>query len=220
MKLTPLKIGGISAVSNELARSSDPVSELVVRASFEAAAISGTDKAFLNPTIAPVAGVSPGSVTFGAPIIAATATSHEAILSAFREMMDEITTDFIAPVFVCTPRTAISLSFVTTASSGLAFPFITARGGTIQGVPVITSSSAPSDSLVFLDGGTLVFGDDGIEFDASKYATVVMDDAPSGSGVMSSYFQENQIGYRLIRRINWARSQDGGVATLTGIVGP
>jgi hypothetical protein len=107
------------------------------------------------------------------------------------------------------------------------FPNVTMKGGTLLGLPVITSQYAaigsPADHIVILvNAEDIYLSDDGqVTVDASREAALEMDDSPEGSPASSgasmiSLWQSNLIGLRAERYINWQRRRDAAVAWLTG----
>jgi hypothetical protein len=110
------------------------------------------------------------------------------------------------------------------------FPGITMNGGTLNGMPVITSEFVPTatngESYVFLINAQDIYladlGDVNVDF--SREASVEMSDAPTinatnGTGAsMVSLWQTNCVGFRAERTINWARRRAAGVAVLDSVL--
>ena len=88
-----------------------------------------------------------------------------------------------------------------------------------KGYPVVVSPGAGAN-LIFVDAPAIAVADDGIELDVSDQALVQMDDAPTpatASTLYTSLWQENKVGIRVERYLNW-KAATGAVqftATLT-----
>ena len=60
--------------------------------------------------------------------------------------------------------------------------------------------------------------DGGVDVSISSEASLQMDDAPTaGAAQLVSLWQNNLIGFRAERTVNWARRRDNSVAYLTGV---
>ncbi len=103
------------------------------------------------------------------------------------------------------------------------FPDITMRGGSLEGIPVIASQYAaigsPANNLVILvNAGDIFLADDGgVTIDVSMEASLEMADDPTNGGsptetTLVSLWQDNLIGLRAERFINWARGRESAVA--------
>ena len=121
------------------------------------------------------------------------------------------------------PATALALSLKRTSADLPAFPGITVMGGTLFGVPVITSSHCPGSTsggnlIVLLDADSILLADDGeIGISVSDQGAIQLDSSPSSSAAaLVSLFQNNLIGIRASRAINWLRRHDEGVAYVDG----
>jgi hypothetical protein len=115
------------------------------------------------------------------------------------------------------------------------FPGMLANGGTFMGRPVIVSdhitpTGSPATSIIVLMIPQEIYlSDDGqVMVDASREASLQMDDAPtmastSGSPAaptatsVVSMFQTNSVAIRAERYINWVRRRDAAVQYLTGV---
>jgi hypothetical protein len=106
-------------------------------------------------------------------------------------------------------------------AGGLAFPDITPRGGSLMGIPVITSNAVPSSLsggsiIALVDAAEILYADDNlISVDSSNEASVQMLDTPSDSAAqMVSLWQSNLVGFRLTAYRNYLRRRDEAVAVL------
>jgi HK97 family phage major capsid protein len=97
-------------------------------------------------------------------------------------------------------------------------------GGTFFGIPVVTSNAVPIESdattsIVLMDASQIFLADEGgITLDVSMEASLQMDGAPSaGATTLVSLWQNNMVGLRAERYINWQRRRDAAVAVLSQI---
>ncbi|MBR1231976.1 phage major capsid protein [Bradyrhizobium sp. AUGA SZCCT0182] len=218
------KIGGIVVFTDELARSAEPDAPELIRQDLAGAVAEFSDVAFLDPTIAEVVGVSPASITYGAPTVASTGTTADAFAADFRALCALIETNMIAPYLVMKATTAIALAAMNVQLTRN----VGAKGGNIAGIPVIISASTPTDSnspsdgtIILIDAAEVFMNEGGLEFDASKNAIVQMSNAPdspvTAATQMQSLWQNNLIGVLVRRYIRWERRRENSVAVLTGV---
>jgi len=225
------KIAGISVVTEELARFSDPSIQTLVRDDLSEAVIERMDIDFINPAKAAGTGASasPASVTNGVTPIASTATSDEEAISAEINSLWAVADDTNLPatsaVYITDVRTVRGLIGLRTALGQSAFPNLTITGGSIGGVPVIVSNYVPNDStgslFVLAFASEIYLSDDGqVGVDISREATIVMDDdataTPTAAQIVSM-FQTNQLAIRAERYVNWSKRRAQAVAFLTGV---
>jgi hypothetical protein len=103
------------------------------------------------------------------------------------------------------------------------------NGGTLLGIPVITSEHVESGLVAMVNANDIYFADDGgIRIDMSREASVEMLDSnltgdsvgvvPGTAASTVSLWQTNSVGLLAERTINWARRRTSAVAYLTGVV--
>jgi hypothetical protein len=81
---------------------------------------------------------------------------------------------------------------------------------------VIVSQHVPSGVIVLAAASEIYLADDGqVMIDTSREATLMMDDAPTGTATRSM-FQMNEIAIRAERYINWAKRRSAAVQLITG----
>jgi hypothetical protein len=95
------------------------------------------------------------------------------------------------------------------------FPGIGVSGGTALGLTIITSN-ALGNRIIALDPNSILLADEGqVTIDASREASVQMDSAPDNPSlattVLTSFWQNNLIGLRAERFINWKKARTGSV---------
>jgi HK97 family phage major capsid protein len=127
-------------------------------------------------------------------------------------------------VFIMTQQTALSISLMTNSLGNKEFPDINMQGGTLLGIPVVTSENVPSTggsptdgyAIILASTKDIVIADDGnVTIDASREASLQMDTAPdspaTASTIMVSMFQQNMTAIRAERYINWGKRRTGAV---------
>jgi hypothetical protein len=126
------------------------------------------------------------------------------------------------------PTEALTLSTLVTTEGVPAFPQLGATGGSILGIPAVTSvgaarSGSPSERVfAVVDGAQILVADDNaIEVSASNVASLQLDsattqDARDGTSTsVISLFQTDSTAVKIGRTINWERAQDAAVAWCT-----
>jgi HK97 family phage major capsid protein/HK97 family phage prohead protease len=215
------KCAGIVVLTDELVRFSNPSAEAVVRQDLTAAIAQFLDYDFVNPAKAAVADTSPASITNGAATLAASGTTA----AAFRTDIKALFANFINAnigvagcAWIMEETQALSISLMLNAlGTAQEFPGITMSGGTLLGLPVIVSENIPSGLIVLAKPSEILLADDnGVTLDASREASLQMDSAPAnGAAELVSLWQNNMVGLRAERYINWKRRRTGAVAYIT-----
>jgi HK97 family phage major capsid protein len=225
------KIAGISVVTEELARFSDPSIQMLVRDDLAEAVIERMDIDFINPAKAAGTGASasPASVTNGVTPIPSTATSDEEAITqeinSLWAVADETNLPATSAVYITDVRTVRGLIGLRTALGARAFPNLTITGGSIGGVPVLVSNYVPNDTsgslFILAFASEIYLSDDGqVGIDISREATIVMDDDATATptiGQVVSMFQTNQLAIRAERYVNWSKRRPQAVAYLSSV---
>lgn len=229
--LEPLKVANIAALTMEVLRDSSPSAELLVRDGLADALRARLDIDFIDPTKAASAGISPASITNGVTPIVSSGITADHIRTDVRALMATFIAANNAPtsgVWVMSATTALALSLMTNALGQSEFPGVTMNGGAFAGLPVIVSEYVPSDTAggyVFLVNASDVYlADDGdIAVDMSDQASLEMSDTPTQNGTtptsstMVSLWQNNLVGFRAERTINYSKRRASAVAVLSGV---
>jgi hypothetical protein len=110
------------------------------------------------------------------------------------------------------------------------FPNMTATGGTLYGMTVIASESVPAEGgspagnriILVKPSEILVADEGGVLLDVSREASVQMNTTPdnpaTASTVMVSFWQNNLVGLRAERFINWVRRRSEAVVVIEGAI--
>jgi HK97 family phage major capsid protein len=136
--LTPLKVAGIVALTDELVRSADPAAEPLVRSDLVGAIGELIDTSFVDPENGGVADVSPPSITHGLTPISSTGNPAEDLRLLLADF-DHVERGYL----LLNPKTATEMALARDSAGAFLFPDLGARGGFVVGVPVITSSGVP-----------------------------------------------------------------------------
>jgi len=223
------KAAGIVVISQELARFSSPSAEALIRTDMLDTMGQFLDEQIIDPSVVAVANVSPAAITQG--ILTQSVTSTGATVALVTADVKSIFDLFAAAelstqgcVWVMRPQDAVALQMLRTSQDVFAFPNINADGGSWFGYPVITSTSVPSSVsggsiIAFIKQSEIFVADDGgVRIDVSEQASLQMDSAPStGAQSLVSLWQNNLIGIRAERFINWQRRRDTAVAYIDAV---
>ncbi len=229
--LEPLKVANIAVVTMELLRDSSPSAEAIVRDQLAAALAARLDIDFVDPDKAAVSGVSPASITNGVSAIASSGTDADAVRCDIAALLQTYVAANNPPttgVIVMSANLAIQLMTMQNALGQAEFPGMTMMGGVLLGIPVITSEyltdfAVSAGEYVFMINASDIWVGDGggVSVDMSDQASLQMDSEPTQDGTgtptatsVVSLWQNNLVGFRCERTINWAKRRSSAVAVL------
>jgi len=225
LTLPPLKVANICVLTMESIRFSSPKSDTIVRDQLAAALKERLDLDFITPAKTAVAGVSPASVTNGAPSIVSSGDDADAVRLDIRSLIAKYMAANNPPtsgVFIMGSTVAAALTSMTNPLGQPEFAGMSMTGGVLFGFPVIASDYAPAGVVVLVNASDIYLADDGdITIDSSNEASLEMSDAPTGSSItptatqLVSMYQTNSVAIRAERVINWLRRRTQSVAYLT-----
>jgi hypothetical protein len=204
--LPPAKLARNYPFSRELVRQVD-MQNIIERRVVRGVA-RGTDRNFLDPSLAAVPNSNPASITFGATEIPSTGATAAAVEADVADALGALSGGIPArPYVVVSPSVALYLSTLRTSGERV-FPNIGLMGGDVLGVPALISLEA-DNYFVALDAEGIVIANGGISIDASEQAAIQQDDAPSGGPTnLISLWQNDAIALKVTRWISWARRDD------------
>jgi len=216
------KAAGIIVISEELAKVSTPSAEGVVRNDMIRGMAQYLDQQFITPTVAAVTNVSPASITNLANGYATAGTSGDNARTDIKKAITLLTQanyPISETVLIMSEANAFALSTALTTNGVPVNPQMSAKGGTILGIPTVTSQAA-GGVVALVHAPSILFADDGgVNIDVSREASVEMDTAPtspiSASSAYVSLWQANLIGLRAERFINWKRARTTAVVYTT-----
>jgi HK97 family phage major capsid protein len=232
------KTAGIVVITDELARSSSPAAEGVVRQDLIDQTAQFLDNAFVDPAAAAVTNVSPASITYGVTPVTASGTSADNLRADAKALMAKYITanmSLAGAVWIMTETQALSISLMQNPLGQPEFPGTVATGGgTFLGLPVVTSENIPAQAavtgppaipagsrIILVKASEVMLADDGqTMLDVSSEASLQMDsaptDPPAAATVFVSLWQMNMLGIRAERYINWGKRRPGAVQFITG----
>jgi HK97 family phage major capsid protein len=223
------KMAGLLSIDDELARSSSPSAELLVRNDLAAQIAQFSDTSLIDPTQGGQTNIQPVSLTYGVTPTSPSGTNFAAIATDVKAVFSSLITNNIdiAPcVWVMTATTALALSLMQTSLGNPQFPTININGGTWMGLPVVVSQNALMSGspdylnmIVLIQPREVFMADDGaITISVSNEASIEMLDNPTnraaGSSVATtvvSMFQTNSLAIKAVRYINWSKRRTQAV---------
>ena len=226
------KVAAISVITEETARFASPSAEMLVRNGLTGALRERLDIDFIDPTQAAVAGVSPASITNGVVPLSPTGTSADAVRTDIARLVSTYITSNqdVASLVLIMPNTlALVLSLMRNSLGQPEFPGLSINGGTLEGIPVITSQYAANQSgagnmVIAVSASSVGLADDGaVSIEVSREASLQMLDNPTNDSgtatptTMVSMFQTNSLALRAERFINWAVFRTGAVQYLDDV---
>lgn len=243
--LARYKAAVISVFTEELARTSTPQIEALLRSAIVSDTGDMLDSVVCDPAAAAVAGIRPASPFNGGATQASAGTDQAAILTDLRFLMDTLSSVNAGrnPRLVMNPSRLSGLNMLTNANGAFVFRDELAQGR-LMGIPVIVSTNCPADHVFIIDCADFATAFGVPEFRTSDQATLVMADddgvAPTmadtnavndagGSlhvsdaagtvppAVVRSMYQTWSVALRMVLPISWGMMRPGTVAYVTGV---
>ena len=216
--LSILKCAGIIVITEELARTSTPSAEEVIRRDMVAGIAAFLDTEFIDPTKAAVAGVSPGSVTNGVTPITTAGPSPANARTDIQALANAMTAANIpsaGAVLILSETNALALTNALNPLGQPLFPGMSQGGGMIMGYKAVASQSAGTTVALVQPNAILYADDGGVTIDVSREASLqmdsVLDNPPVATTLLTSLWQMNLVGLRAERFINWKKARAGVV---------
>jgi HK97 family phage prohead protease/HK97 family phage major capsid protein len=227
--LTPKKMAVISEFTREMAMSSTPSIESVIREAMNEDTAEAIDQALIDNVVADT--IRPAGLRAGVGGL-----TPSVLTTSFDKMIADIKA-LIAPivaarggrrlVLLMNTAQALSLSWVVSPSGE--FIFADVANGTLRNLTVITSTTVPAGMLIMVDAADFasVTGDTAV-FDVSDVATLHEEDTtplPIGTAgtpavvaaPVRSLFQTASIAVRMLLDMNWTMRRTGMVSWMTGV---
>lgn len=228
------KIAAIAVVADELARFSSPSAEAIVRDNLGAVVIERMDLDFIDPSKAAVSNVSPASITNGLTPMTSAGTSADNVRTDVGKLLKTFLDDNMNPtgaVIVMPNSLCLALSLMVNSLGQPEFPGMSINGGTLQGLPVVASQQAAltgggrGNLVIALNAPDILLADDGqVTVDVSREASLEMldsalqQDGTAGTGAsLVSLWQNNLLGLRAERYINWTKARTGAVVYMDDV---
>jgi HK97 family phage major capsid protein/HK97 family phage prohead protease len=227
-----MKLAVISVITEELARFSSPSAETIIRDDLAKAIIQASDSDFVDPDNAGTANVKPASITSGVTPLSSAGNSEanaRADLGALFSQFIGNSLSLTSAAFIMPMSTALRLSLMVNSLGNRSFADITPAGGTLLGIPVVTSenagltdASANGKIVILASLGDILLADDGqVAIDVSREASVQMDSAPTdptaAGTVLESLWQRNLVGIKAERFMAWAKARSTAVSYVQSV---
>ena len=221
VSLTPLKVGAIATMSKELIRDSSPDAEALVRDSLVQASAQKVDGTFFS-TSAASNGVSPAGILNNVAGHNSHGSTIDGVIADVKQLY-EIFQSFKNASglgLVMTPSMGKALSLMQNALGQFAFPGISQNGGSLLGDTAWTGDNVTSGHFILLKPSDIYrIGDTGVEVSVTDVATIEQDSAPQGAGdtptaasaTLMSMWQNEMIGIKVVRSVNWAKRRSHAV---------
>jgi len=218
----PLKVAGLTVMSNELIRDSSPAALGLAGDGLRGALAQIVDATFFS-TAAAVAGVSPAGILNSVVAISSSGGDHAGIVADLKAMLAPfVTAKNTGGTFalVTTPSNLIGLSMLMTPLGGKAFPDVTSTGGSINGFQIYAGDNVGAGDVILLHCSDIwKIGDLGVSLSVSTEAMIEQSDAPTGatdtpvaaSAMFTSMFQEESTAIKVVRPINWGKRRTPAV---------
>lgn len=206
------KAGKIVVLSQELLQLGAPDAERTVRETVIAGVAAYLDAQFLTNTVTLSADLRPAAITNGATAVTSTGTTAAQITADLVGLLAAITTTGASLVWIMRPLTAARIA----STLGIA---ATGLPASLFGLPVVLSANSPQQ-ITLVDAAQILYSDDGgFDVSISTEAAIEMDsvasDPPVAATVITSLYQRNLFGVRVLRWLAYLRAQTGAVAYMT-----
>jgi len=211
------KVGVLWLATNESLEHAHPATERPLEDDGINAIVGATDMAFLDPANGGTADMPP-AVTHGAPSLASTGDPSVDVAS----LIAAFTGDLATAVFVTSPTIGAQLALARDPLGSHTFPDAGPRGGSIVGMPLLTTRWSP-DQIALIDPAGIAARIEAIEVARSNAAKLECDDEPTGASdtptgatkAMISLFQNDLTAFRALVYANW-EAQRPSVVVVTG----
>jgi HK97 family phage major capsid protein len=218
-KLPLTKATGIIVLTDELVRTSNPDAEVICRNAMIKGIAAFLDSQLLDPAVAPVANVSPGSITNGTTAIPTTGSAL-ADIHAIVSALSAANVPLGGLTLIMSETNALTLGMVRDPQGNHAFGGLTSSGGTVDGIKVVTSNAAGTN-VIGVQPELVIYSDfGGVAIDMSRDATLQMSDAPmhptDATAVWTNLFQNNLVALRAEQYVGWKRIVLAAVKYVSG----
>jgi hypothetical protein len=217
--------GAMSVAPMEVVEAVEASSDVAVADGLASATAIAEDASFLDPTFAS----SATATGFERISTGGSLAQIDADLGAVQDHLSDSGSRADQWVWGMTQATATYLARVRGSGGAPAYPTVGAKGGSLFGIPVLTTGGAdlggsPTDRLIVLiDQSGVRYVDEGVELGAAAHATIQMDDAPTQSSVAAvtatsvvSMWQTNSVAFMATRWSSWY-VRPGACAYISGV---
>lgn len=226
------KVTAATVVTQELLLTSSPQADAVLSQILSQAIVAAMDASFIDPASIAIVNARPASVTSSGTEIPSTGSDLAAIDQDLGDAIDALSdggSNLANATWVLHPRTAVFLSRLRGTGGAPAYPQMAAKGGTLLGLPCITSSNVPIDAdsssdptiIALIDPAEIRMADDGAaELGVAREASLQLEDDPaSGAQETVSLWQLNLAALRVERFVNWSAQRHAAASSyVSGVV--
>jgi Phage capsid family len=218
----------ISVFTNELVRTGPVGSDQFIAGELLRGLIAGLDKQFVDPgRLYDAAREAPASITSAGTVLNSTGTTLSAIdtdLGLMVGALDSAGMNMSSAHWIMSPVTGAYLARLRGTSGAPAFPDVGALGGTLLGLPVLTSAAcnaggSPGERFICLvEAAEVTYADDdGASVEFSSQASLEMSDTPTGTATTLRALWQNDLTAVMVKRyVNW-QSRTGAAAVLRNV---
>jgi hypothetical protein len=218
--LPPLTLATLIVLTDEAVKFQDPLTDQATRADVVRANTERLDASFIDVSNTGIPDVEPASITSTGAQIESVHNPSADVAAAIANFLG----DFGNAYWNTDPLTATQMSLARDSFGNFEFPDCGPRGGTILGIPLITSRGSPRDTttygqLALVDASAIAIALDGMNVDTAKGAAIQMSDDPedpNANTAILSLFQHNLIALRTVLHANWEVMRPGAVVTVVG----
>ena len=215
------KAAGIIVLTEELVRFSSPAAEALVRDEMLSGIQAFADAQLVDASVAAVSGVNPASITNGVAGTGASGTTEADAVSDLSTLIQAFATNnysLAGLVLLTSEAVGFALGGLRNALGEPTFPGVGVGGGTLRGIPLITSNSVGAQIIAVHAPSVLYADDGGIEFDISREASVQMSTTPTSVATsLTSLWQMNLVGLRAEWFVGWLKARTDAVDRITTV---
>lgn len=226
-----LTVAALSVATDELLRDGSMEGETELLRDLLAACVEALDRAFIDAANTGSAGITPASVTSSAtPIVSGGGTIAylDADLATAVRQLVAAGSNLSMAAWVMSDVMAAGMGLARGTGGGPAYPGLGALGGTLAGLPVLTSSAVPADSdgeqIALVDASQVTFAEAQPNLRVSRDTAIEMSTTPTGDSTVPtaattlvSMFQADSAALMAQLAVNWQLRRDGCTQVITGV---
>lgn len=209
-ELRPATLSGLIVVSREILDSATPEAEAFIRSEVRAAVIALADQAFIDPD---GLGDDPQSITHGVTPVPVTGDPA----TDLQNLIDDFSGDLSQARLIMSPATATKYALHRDTSGSFCFLDVGPAGGSLLGLPVITSSHVEDDMIALADPSRIVRYAGPLDVTSGSAVSIQMDDTPDdpddANTVLVSLWQRGLRAIMVDLETNW-HAGPGAVSVL------
>jgi len=208
--LTPRKTTAVVVLSDELARA--PGSLDLIDAELQAAVAAGVDGSFLSDMVS-----STTPIASAGSSAANTVTDIAGLLAAVSLGARS------SPFFIFSAASLKAMATNIGSGRQIVWPSVTWNGGTLAGIPAISSDALPAGTALLLDAAQIAANGGEVRPSTTRQASLEMvdsesmDSSPEASDIPISLWQHGMVGVRVERTFAYRLLRSTAAASLSGV---